>query len=137
MRDVIRERNAVLDAQMESMRSVQRSEAVYLRSTRKTTTKIEADVNKELASLTEDASALHEALKELANIAAEGTDSHVASMSNLVGQLSSRLKALSVVVKDQMDRTLEALQRQDQALREFAQRESDDMKKTAEDMIKA
>lgn len=134
--ELIAERNAILEAQMESIRSMQRSESVFLRATRKTTTKIESDIATELANLTSDADTIHQSLKDIATITAEGTSVHVQSMSNMVSQLSARLRSLGGLIKEHVDRSVSALQSQETAMRDFAHTEGDEMKKTAEEMIK-
>ena len=116
---------------------MQRSETVFLRASKKSTNKIEAEISMELKNLSADVENIQQSLKDVSALASEAVSTHVQSLSTMVGQLSNRLKTLSNVIKEQTDRSLSALQAQNQALQEFAESEAKEIKQTAEDMVKS
>jgi hypothetical protein len=134
--DIIMERNRVLKTQMESLKSIDRSENVFLRATHKSTTRVEAIISQELKALTTDADCIQYLLKELAAGTSDGLSMHVHSMTSMISQLTARLKSLSATVKEQTERSMSSIVSQTQALEEFAETEKEDMRKTAEEMIK-
>lgn len=118
------------------MSSIQRSESVFLRATRKSTGKLDTMISSELKALSTDAEGIQELLTALSVTTTDGVSKHLGSMTAMVSQLANRLKSLSVVVKEQSDRCITSLAAQNKAMEEFAVAEAEEMKKTAEDMIK-
>ena len=66
----------------------------------------------------------------------DSVQAHTGSMATFLSSLGSRLKSLSLTLKEQCDKSVVDLQDQKQALDEFAAAEASEMRAVSEEVVK-